>query len=541
MERWSSPDSNPELESFREQWKAEVRAKVPAASGPSSSSQKPPPQQQKQKQHASSSRPAHSTIEHPRKPPPPPSKVTAIQEEADDDDDDVTEPEAFQEPVPQAVAPLSTLDQGEESGSIVAGKGKGKEPVTALEHYERAVEREVAGNLGDSLELYRKAFRMDDRVDQLYRMKHFPRPPPKPAQATSPPAVPTTAATKPEQPQSMKELIASFPHMAIEPAQPEIKGMPEPPCPIASLPDEILVHILRDVALLDVGDFVRLAQVCKRLAYLVATEDQIWRRVCLGPEWGFGGMHYHWQRGITWEPLSTEDLVREAAEKAKAEAEAQGEAAAEDDIDNSTPLVLTLEERAQQHAKQSDANTMIFFHSLYGSSWQRMFRLRPRIRFNGCYICTVNYIRAGQAAANQLTWGSPVHIVTYYRYLRFFRDGTAISLLTTTEPADVVHHLTREAVALHAGGAAPHLPGIVMQSALKGRWRLETVGDNAGATVSEAEGNVVVETEGVSKYVYRLSLALRYNRLTDDWAEFVMRDNKPFIFSRVRGYGVMGE
>lgn len=35
-----------------------------------------------------------------------------------------------------------------------------KEPQSALEHYEAAVEREDQGNLGDSINLYRKAFRV---------------------------------------------------------------------------------------------------------------------------------------------------------------------------------------------------------------------------------------------------------------------------------------------------------------------------------------------------------------------------------------------
>lgn len=34
------------------------------------------------------------------------------------------------------------------------------EPLSALEHYEKAVERESQGNLGDSLALYRKAYRV---------------------------------------------------------------------------------------------------------------------------------------------------------------------------------------------------------------------------------------------------------------------------------------------------------------------------------------------------------------------------------------------
>lgn len=33
-------------------------------------------------------------------------------------------------------------------------------PESALEHYERAVEKETQGSLGESLSLYRKAFRV---------------------------------------------------------------------------------------------------------------------------------------------------------------------------------------------------------------------------------------------------------------------------------------------------------------------------------------------------------------------------------------------
>ena len=34
------------------------------------------------------------------------------------------------------------------------------EPISALEHYERAVEKETQGSLGDSLKLYRRAYRV---------------------------------------------------------------------------------------------------------------------------------------------------------------------------------------------------------------------------------------------------------------------------------------------------------------------------------------------------------------------------------------------
>ena len=40
-------------------------------------------------------------------------------------------------------------------------------------------------------------------------------------------------------------------------------------------------------------------------------------------------------------------------------------------------------------------------------------------------------------------WNQPVHLVTYYRYLRFFPDGTIVKHLTTNEPTHVVRNLDR--------------------------------------------------------------------------------------------------
>ena len=373
---------------------------------------------------------------------------------------------------------------------------------------------------------------MDHRVDQKYKNKHFP-----PSYFRSKPTNPNpsnAAVTVPNPahhsldgpPQTIKQLIAGFASLNIEPAQPAIEGTLAPPCPLAELPEEILVHIFQELAIVDVASFVRLAQVCKKMAYLVASEEQIWKRVCLGSEVGFGAMHYQWQREVLGGSLK----------------------------EDSTDLDEDFEELEPPLSKE--AITEALFHAGYSASWHMMFRLRPRIRFNGCYISTVNYIRPGQASPNQVTWNSPVHIVTYYRYLRFFRDGTVISLLTTSEPADVVHYLTNELQEIHRNGVAAHLPSIVMQYSLRGRWRLSTVVDNPDADLKDAEGDVFVETEGASsKYMYRMKLSLRsagkgarnnklvwqgfwsYNLLTDDSAEFTLRNDKAFFWSRVRSYG----
>lgn len=326
-------------------------------------------------------------------------------------------------------------------------------------------------------------------------------------------------------PQTIAELIAGFAGLSIEPAPPIIEGDVAPPCPIVKIPDEILVHVFMELAIMDVATFARLAQVCKRMASLVATEEHIWKRVCLCSEFGFGGMHYKFQREVRGGPLlETDEEIEEGGVPGLSQ----------------------------------EAITDWLFRTAYKSSWQQMFRLRPRIRFNGCYISTINYVRPGQASANQVSWNSPVHIVTYFRYLRFFRDGTVVSLQTTTEPIDVVHHLTKELLVAHRDKSSSHLPSSVTQNALRGRWRLSTAVDNPDVDVKDVEGDVIVETEGVGpKYVYRLFLSLRsggkgarnnklvwkgfwnYNLMTDEDDEFPLRkDDRAFFFSRVKKYGM---
>ncbi|CAK7231705.1 hypothetical protein SEUCBS140593_008015 [Sporothrix eucalyptigena] len=644
-------DISSELESFRQQWRAEVKAKAAPwrTSGAASSS-------------ASSKAPATATAstttaaatttttasQAPQRPPglrrgssaagglQTPLKLLSSGKKplAQENDDDYAQPRAFDDDVRTVAQPVNpavaTSDPSwaKASSAHQPQDAAKEEPKSALEHYEKGVEKEAMGSLGDSLKHYRTAFRMDSTVDKKYKKKHFPAPPPaaagnttgssstetgkKPEASTGTDAA--AAPTKPVRegpPPTLKELIMSFAGLAIEGAPPPIEGMPPPPCPLAELPDELLVHILRDVAIDDVGDFVRLAQVCRKLAFLVATEDRIWRRVCVGHEFGFANMHRSWARAIEWGPIT------------------------EDNDGSENQVVLTEDERRRKRQASSYATTMKLCKGIkavedpHGSvstpalppvypSWQRMFRLRPRIRFNGCYISTVNYIRPGQPSASLVTWNNPVHIVTYFRYLRFFRDGTVISLLTTSEPPDVIHHLTKDLVTMHQGGAMAHLPSIVMQNALRGRWRMSGIQDetedsgiggsadsdnelrnrdDAGlalaaaagrnstilpptregkegkdtgtadegtpvspfsslAAATEAESDVVVETEGVLKYYYRMELTFRsagkgtrnnklnwrgfysYDQQTDDWGEFGLRNYRPFFFSRVRSYGV---
>ncbi|QPG95190.1 hypothetical protein C2857_007806 [Epichloe festucae Fl1] len=527
----SSQGLNSELESFRQQWLSEVRTKRSERPRPSSAA------------HSHSSPTAPVSPKRSKARPPSPTKTRKVASAVDEEDgNEHSQPRVFEgSPEPSG----NTID-----GSV--GPPLGKELVSALDHYEEAMAKEAEGNMGDSLKLYRRAYRLDNRVDRRYREKHFPQahtsqPSPLPqstAQTQTPDPSATTSPRPPVILLPIEHLIASFSRLRIEPAAPEVEGSPPGPSPISSLPRELLVHIMRDVAVHDVGDFARLSLVCKPLAYLVSTEQPIWRDVSLGTKFGFTGMHYHWP---------------------DAEPPQEGQPQ-----DGTTPLGLGMTETelaalAARRVNDSIVASKSLVPAPY-ASWKHMFRSRPRIRFNGCYISTVNYVRMGQASTSQATWGgSPVHIVTYYRYLRFFRDGSAISLLTTSEPSAVVPHLTRDLLHLHRHRDNTHayLPSAVMQKAYKGRWRLSSSWEEAQSGPDEAgqprEGDLAVETETHDpKYMFRMDLSLRtagkgsknnkvvwrghfsYNKLTDDWAEFTLKHDKAFFFSRVKSYG-MGE
>ena len=98
------------------------------------------------------------------------------------------------------------------------------------------------------------------------------------------------------------------------------------------------------------------------------------------------------------------------------------------------------------------------FHSLeaelrevYRSNWFSMFLEKPRIRFNGVYISRVNYMRFKNKAypfallinrsGEAETYYQPIHMITYFRYLRFYTDGTALMLTSTIEPQRIVRQL----------------------------------------------------------------------------------------------------
>ncbi|KAK9244114.1 hypothetical protein V1506DRAFT_542486 [Lipomyces tetrasporus] len=160
---------------------------------------------------------------------------------------------------------------------------------------------------------------------------------------------------------------------------------------------------------------------------------------------------------------------------------------------------------------------------IWKDNWRRMFLERPRIMFNGIYISTCNYQRYGVSHS----WHVPIHIVTYYRYVRFFDDGTCITHLTTKEPIEVVPEFHRH---------------LMKRGMFKGTWRMSI------------DGRVRIESQSpVAKYLFLQELDIKsagrgrhnrlnwvgfwsFNRVTTDRLEFSLQHDKPFYFSRVLSY-----
>lgn len=143
---------NAELESFRREWREEVARR-------SKPKDRPAPQST-----------AQSTTSAPPSVVPAPQRLPAFNEgvvhrkdlgEADGEEEDGGPPPGSFDPdgLAQQVSELNLKSREKEEEDVFTRRAQ-EEPNSALEHFERAVEKEAAGNLGDSLQHYRKAYRV---------------------------------------------------------------------------------------------------------------------------------------------------------------------------------------------------------------------------------------------------------------------------------------------------------------------------------------------------------------------------------------------
>ncbi|KAI4375135.1 hypothetical protein MLD38_013041 [Melastoma candidum] len=80
--------------------------------------------------------------------------------------------------------------------------------------------------------------------------------------------------------------------------------------------------------------------------------------------------------------------------------------------------------------------------SKYEGSWRKMWILRPRVRTDGLYVSRNTYIRTGVA---EWTVSNPVHLVCYYRYIRFYHSGRFLYKNSSQRVKDVVKFMNLRA------------------------------------------------------------------------------------------------
>lgn len=157
----------------------------------------------------------------------------------------------------------------------------------------------------------------------------------------------------------------------------------------------------------------------------------------------------------------------------------------------------------------------------------------PRVRTQGAYIARCSYTQQGMSEEN--VWVRVLHTVEFYRYLRFFSDGTCMSMQTTVAPADTVSQLVH---------------GMEAKGLSYGHWHLRPGASGTGATVVVDD----LHDATLPHYAFQMRLRLhqsapgRWNKLdlleyasvhlhTGEVLPFPDKHQKPFTFSRVRGYG----
>lgn len=148
-------EDNTELESFRRQWREEVARRARQENNGPVVSQSPVPLLPEEERFPPTRHAASKRIEDEER-----------EEEFDNDskgDDDDKKETLEQDRNGKAIRQMERLTLGPAEPDV-DGDGFGqllpREPSSALEHFERAVQKEAEGSLGDSLSHYRKAYRV---------------------------------------------------------------------------------------------------------------------------------------------------------------------------------------------------------------------------------------------------------------------------------------------------------------------------------------------------------------------------------------------
>ncbi|KAI8592990.1 hypothetical protein BDZ88DRAFT_405124 [Geranomyces variabilis] len=354
------PVGEAELSSFRNTWKAEVSAQHKAV---------PTDDTDGSKSGTPASSSTSAALASPRKPLARKQDVAVPLSAADG---------------PSVVPPAKSAKPASAMNDTTAFATLSKPPNTreespAIAAYSAGTRYERMGNLAEALKFYREAHRLDPDVEKKFREL-----PPRPladdpsanlftyydlaAPTINPPAAQTASSNSGGDDDS---LVAQFRalNVGFSPLRPARKSK------FFLLPNELISQIIVWAILLQGQSAICPLSLVSKKMFVLCAEQSVWRAVC--------------ERVHRPQQYMQDSHHRHSSFQ-------------NDDVDSPLippPLLLELPQ--------------------YNNSWSEMWRLRPRIRRDGLFISRINYVRQGQAIES---YYAPVHLVSYFRYVRFFTD-----------------------------------------------------------------------------------------------------------------------
>ncbi|KAH9852654.1 hypothetical protein C2E23DRAFT_824705 [Lenzites betulinus] len=354
----------------------------------------------------------------------------------------------------------------------------------AVEIYKNAVQHEQQGQLDEALRLYRTAFRLDNNVDRAYHMVEEQLK-----------AVTSSAAVSPPQTHHRKTSSTAG---SVDAIVEGLKGM-ELGAPVVRTRGEGVVT----------GTLASLISSWPAELSFEAEDPQEGVPISLLPDELLV---------LVMRLLDHTAIERFAQVNRKARVLA---------LDGTIwrPMVQSVLKPPQITSEEE----LVKLELKYMSDYRRIYIEHPRVRYDGVYIAVCHYIRNG---IGENAWVNYSHLITYYRYLRFFPDGQVLSLLANEElnPQHVIPLLT---------------PALRMKGFMIGTWYLD------GTEVHVEE---LLEPGATDRrYSFQMLLELhsrplgRWNRLSfreydsvhigsGEATPLALKNERPFWFSKVRSY-----
>lgn len=284
----------------------------------------------------------------------------------------------------------SDLEQLEKELNGISIKEINEHPTKSREEiafnlFELATEKEKIGKLNDASDYYWKAFKLDEKVDLKYREKYFEvlkEENEKLNNGMINGIKKDFVPIKYVKPLELNkgEIIKLLDSFAHCEFNPEDE---EKPVLINKLPFEVIENIIEILIVTDTPSWINFSLICKKMAFHGFRDKNIWSKLS----------------GIVY---SRQNYGDEDEEKFKKLIKIQ-----------------------------------------WGVNNYQMLNERPYLKYRGVYISKVSYMKEGARSENSNSWNLPYKIITYYRYYRFYSDGTCLKIITIFEPKKVIPKLRK--------------------------------------------------------------------------------------------------